>query len=397
MALKAQKPLDVPLTSEAKENHAACSRIALAHILFYPWTMPPWIGLLLTSAAISLLPAGSSRAESLPKAEEETEMLDGNASNVLPRYRGIKKEIGVENFDNAAGINGLFPVGLNLAALLKSALYDTGRFVVLDRQNLNSVMREQDLQASGRAAKASEIAQTGKIRSARYMAGGAISEVTYDRSGGGGSFGIPTPIGAFAVGGDKNTAQITCIVTLTDTTTTEIIAKERIVGRASEGRVSGGYSGYVSLAGTGYEKTPIGQAAQEIINQATRFIALKMEEIPFSGSVISSSDNGRILINRGSNYNITPGMVLKMASAGKELIDPETGAVLGREDGKPLGNLRVDEVKDKFSYCIMESEGSLPEPGTLVYLPQGSPASGHSIPAQVPQVSPKSKIDTQED
>lgn len=335
-------------------------------------------GLLLAASWISL--TGSGWAESLPKAEEETEMLDGNARNVLPPYRGLKKEIGVENFDNAAGINGLFPLGLNLAALLKSALIDTGRFVVLDRQNLNSVMREQDLQASGRAAKAGEVAQTGKIRSARYMAGGAISEVTYDRSGGGGTFGIPTPIGAFAVGGNKNTAQITCIVTLTDTTTTEIVAKERIVGRASEGNVSGGYSGYVSLAGTGYEKTPIGQAAQEIINQATRFIALKMEQIPFSGSVIGASEDGRILINRGSNYNMAPGMVLQMTSAGKELIDPETGALLGREDGKPLGDLQIEEVKEKFSYCVRTTQGDVPEPGTLVFLP----ASASTVVSPLP-------------
>ena len=396
MALRALEPLK-HFALYPKKGHAGGQRVALRRILFYAWPMPFWIRFLFTAAALSWLPQGPGWAESLPKAKEETEMLDGNANNILPPYRGIKKEIGVESFDNAAGINGLFPLGLNLAALLKSALIDTGRFVVLDRQNLNSVMREQDLQASGRAAKASEVAQTGKIRSARYMAGGAISEVTYDRSGGGGTFGIPTPIGAFTVGGNKNTAQITCIVTLTDTTTTEIVAKERIVGRASEGKVSGGYSGYVSLAGTGYEKTPIGQAAQEIINQATRFIALKMEKIPFSGSVISSSDNGRILINRGSNYNITPGMVLAMTSAGKELIDPETGAVLGREDGKPLGNLRVNEVKEKFSYCVMESEGNPPEPGTLVYLPQASAAPDTSSSGSLPADKPKPNMNPQED
>jgi curli biogenesis system outer membrane secretion channel CsgG len=349
--------------------------------------------LILFLLVLGLLPIDASNCtgQSLPKAKEETEMLDGNAQNFLPPYRGLKKEIGVENFDNAGGINGLFPLGLNLAALLKSALIDTGRFVVLDRQNLNSVMREQDLQTSGRAAKAGDVAQTGKIRSARYLAGGAISEVTYDRSGGGGAMGIPTPFGSFSIGGNKNTAQITCIVTLTDTTTTEIVAKERIVGRASEGTVSGGYSGYVSLAGTGYEKTPIGQAAQEIINQATRFIALKMEQVPFSGSVIAKSDNGRVLINRGSNYNIIPGMILNMTSAGQELIDTETGAVLGREDGIPLGALKVDEVKEKFSYCVMLGEGAPPEPGALVYLPQSS------SPRISPQMQTPKNINTQED
>jgi curli biogenesis system outer membrane secretion channel CsgG len=353
--------------------------------------MSLFYALSLLSAAFLVTNANDCSGQALPKAKEETEMLDGNARNALPPYRGIKKEIGVENFDNAAGINGLFPLGLNLAALLKSALIDTERFVVLDRQNLNTVMREQDLQASGRAAKAGDVAQIGKIRSARYMAGGAISEVTYDRSGGGGAMGIPTPFGSFSIGGNKNTAQITCIVTLTDTTTTEIVAKERIVGRASEGTVSGGYSGYVSLAGTGYEKTPIGQAAQEIINQATRFIALKMEQVPFSGSVIAKSNNGRILINRGANYNITPGMILNMTSAGQELIDTETGAVLGREDGKPLGALKVEEVKEKFSYCAMLVQGDSPEPGALVYLPQSSPPrASHQM--QTPQT-----INTQED
>jgi curli biogenesis system outer membrane secretion channel CsgG len=314
----------------------------------------------------------NASAKGIKQAEEETEMLNGNATNSLPPYNGIKKEIGVENFDNTAGISGFLELGLNLAVMLKSALFDSGRFVVLDRQNLNSVIKEQDLQASGRSAHAPGIAQTGKIRSARYLAGGAISEVTYDRSGGGGTLGIPTPVGSFMVGGKKNTAQITCIVTLTDTTTSEIVAKERIVGRASEGSVSVGYSGYVSLGGGGFEKTPIGQAAQEIINQAVRFIALKMEEVPFSGTVISASKDGKVLVNRGANYNMVPGSVLGMFSAGNELLDPESGAVLGREDGKALGQLRVTNVKEKFSYCEVISPSETPEAGTIVMLPKST-------------------------
>ena len=116
-----------------------------------------------------------------------------------------------------------------------------------------------------------------------------------------------------------------------------------------------------------------------------------MEQIPFSGSVIGKSDDGRILINRGANYNMSPGMVLKMTTAGKELIDPETGAVLGREDGKPLGDLKIEEVKEKFSYCSMVVVGDVPEPGTLVYFPPSS-----SLPTPpVKQAWPN--LNTQED
>ena len=125
--------------------------------------MSLFYALFLLSAAFLSTNANDCSGQALPKAKEETEMLDGNARNALPPYRGIKKEIGVENFDNAGGINGLFPLGLNLAALLKSALIDTERFVVLDRQNLNSVMREQDLQASGRAAKPAMLPKSEKF------------------------------------------------------------------------------------------------------------------------------------------------------------------------------------------------------------------------------------------
>ena len=37
--------------------------------------------------------------------------------------------------------------------MLESALFDSGRFVIVEREKLGDVMAEQDLAASGRAAK----------------------------------------------------------------------------------------------------------------------------------------------------------------------------------------------------------------------------------------------------
>lgn len=292
----------------------------------------------------------------------ETKTESGNATNNLGTYKGMKKEIGVKGFENKAGWSGDFDLSENLSVMLESSLFDTGRFVVLQREKLGDVIAEQDLQASGRAAKAKNAAQTGKLRSARYIAGGAITEVTHNQSGGGGGLNV----GGFRLGLSKNDAQITCIVTLTDTTTGEIVGKERVVGKAGGTGLNVGYSGNIGGELGGFKKTPIGQAAQDVINKAAEFLAKKMEEFPVSGSVIKVADSGQIIINRGSEFGVEVGSTLTMATEGKELIDPDSGASLGKEEGRVLGHLKVAKVLDKISYCEVVDGEKEPEAGAVV-------------------------------
>lgn len=294
------------------------------------------------------------------KATTQTE--SGNAQMNLGEYKGLKHAIGVKGFKNEAGWSGSWDVGENLTALLESALFDCGRFVVVQREQLKDVIAEQDLAASGRTAAASKVAQTGKIRPAKYLAGGAITEVTENQSGGDGGINI----GGFRVGAGKNEAQVTAIITLTDTTTGEIVAKERVVGKAGGTALRLGYSGAVGGELGGFRKTPLGQAAQDVINQAVAFLAKKMEEFPFEGSVIKVTDRGQVIINRGSEFGVEVGQELVMAELGEELIDPSSGEILGQEEGQVIGKVKVAKVSEKVSYGdIIEGERS-PAPGTIV-------------------------------
>ncbi len=294
--------------------------------------------------------------------KQTTSTESGNATNNLGAYKGIKKEIAVKNFENKAGWSGDYDLAQNLSIMLESALFDTGRFVLLQRENLKDTIEEQDLQASGRAAKAKAVAQTGKIRSARYLASGAVSEVSKDQSGGDGGLNIS----GFHIGLGKNEAQITCIVTLTDTTTSEIIAKERVVGKAGGTSLRLGYSGSIGGNLGGFAKTPIGQAAQDVCNQASIFIAKKMEEFPLTGSVIKATDDGKVIINRGSEFGVDVGQALTMKTEGKELTDPDSGASLGKEEGKIIGHLKITKVLDKVSYCDVVDGEKAPAAGTVV-------------------------------
>jgi curli biogenesis system outer membrane secretion channel CsgG len=293
----------------------------------------------------------------------ETKTASGNADLKLGEYKGLKHAIGCKGFNNESGWAGEWKIGDNLTALLESALVDSGRFVLVEREKLGDVLLEQDLQASGRAAKAKDAAKTGMIRSARYLATGSVTEVTENQSGADGGIRIK----GIRLGGGRSEAQVTVIVKLIDTTTSEIVAKERVVGKAGNTGLRVGVDiGSVGTELGGFKKTPLGQAAQDCINQAAAFIAKKMEAFPFEGSVVKVAESGQVIINRGTQFGVEVGQALVMGTLGTTLMDPDTGEVLGKEEGKVIGKLKVTKTLEKMSYCDVTEGEKAPPAGTVV-------------------------------
>ena len=315
---------------------------------------------LVVLSAIALMVISNSAFAIFGKATTKTE--SGNANMKLGEYKGVKHAIGVKDFDNTSGWAGHWKIGYNLSIMLESALFDSGRFVVVEREQLGDIIAEQNLAASGRTAPAKQVARIGKIRPARYLATGSVTEVSEKQSGADGGVRFK----GIRVGGGHSEAQVTVIVKLIDTTTGEIIAKERVVGKAGKNSLKVGLS--VSGMSTdlgGFKKTPLGQAAQDCIVKATYFIAKKMKELPLTGSVIKATSKG-VIINRGSLYGIEVGQRLIMETEGEELMDPDTGEILDKEDGEIIGQLIITKVKEKISYCsVVEGENN-PAPSTIV-------------------------------
>ena len=102
------------------------------------------------------------------------------------------------------------------------------------------------------------------------------------------------------------------------------------------------------------------------MNQAAVFIAKKMENMPFEGAVVKASSKS-VIINRGGEFGVTVGTELVMKTLGELLTDPDTGAILGREDGDEIGKLKVTKVSPKTSTCIVTSGAKQPKRGTPVY------------------------------
>lgn len=307
------------------------------------------IALLVTFTGCQLLPTGTTTSDSDMKTQ-------------LGEFKGLKNAVGCKDFECQAGWDGQWHLGNNLSIMLESALFDTGRFVVVEREKLKDVIAEQDLATSGRTAKASKVAKTGLIRPARYLASGAVTVAEEGQSGTGGGISV----GNLSLGGSKSSAQITIIAKLIDTTTSEIIAKKSITGKA--GRV--GVSVGLNVRGVGgnfgtFAKTPMGEAAQDCINQAAIFFAKQMEKIPFDAAVVKVS-SGKVIINRGSKHNIEIGKEFFMREEGEILTDPDSGALLGNEPGKEIGKLKVTSVQDEMSFCEVTSGDKSPKTGTRV-------------------------------
>ena len=314
----------------------------------------------LFAAFLSSAMIASAGFSDLLKSKTKTE--DGNAKMDLPEYKGLKHSIGVVDFENEAGWRGKWELGDNLGIMLESALYDSGRFIVVERDNVDKVIKEQDLMASGRMAKGSKVAQTGKLRGARYLAAGAITEVENNNSGTDGGVRIK----GFTIGGGGGKSHITAIIKIIDSTTGEIVAKERVVGKAGSKKIKIGYSGTDFGGALGsFNKTPLGEAAQDVIVQSVKFLASQFEDMGFTGSVIKVTSKGQIIINRGSNHGVEAGQEFIIAEKGEQLIDPDTGEVLDEEEGEVIAEIKVTKVKEKLAYAELV-DGEEPEAGAVV-------------------------------
>jgi curli biogenesis system outer membrane secretion channel CsgG len=302
--------------------------------------------------------------DGLLKKDTKTTDESAGVASTLPAYTGVKHALGVTNFENQAGWRSQWELGENLALMLESALFDTGRFVIVDRQELAGVLSEQDLQASGRAAQSGQVAQTGLVRSAKYIATGAVTRVDANTSGESGGISLR----GIRVGAGSNKAEIEVVVRIVDTTSSQVVASKRISGKAGGNRLSLGFhrSG-VGGQLSGFAETPVGEAAQDCITQAALFIAQEMEDYEVTANIVLAQGNDRIVINRGENYGIAVGQVFVVREAGEILTDPATGEILDVFEGEETARIEVTRVTEKVSYCKLVS-GTVPNRGDSVVL-----------------------------
>lgn len=216
---------------------------------------------------------------SLAQLTQPTAQVDNNAgTQSMPPYSGPKARIAVADFDvKAAKAGG--EIGTGLREMLVTALMNSNRYRVVERQVLNALMQEQELGASG-AAQAGG-AQRGQIKTADLVITAAVTEFEPNASGGGAGIGGGGSVGSGLLGGilgaAMNKSHMALDIRIVDASTSEILASTRVQGQASD--VAGGFAaGFLGGFGLGgglsmYSNTPMEKAIRVCIIEAVKYIS----------------------------------------------------------------------------------------------------------------------------
>jgi curli biogenesis system outer membrane secretion channel CsgG len=282
-----------------------------------------------------------------------------------------KKRLAVLKF-GATGKFGAFEgwdVGDGLAAQLATALQQTGCFNVIDRLALAGLLREQELALTGIAAKESAV-RVGKLAGAQILIKGEITEFEPVTSGSGMTLGlgfIKVPLG-IRLGGESQTSHVAMDVRLIDASTGQVLQSHRVEGKSDASGFSLGLDNrWASIGGEHFSKTPLGQATRQALTEAVALISRGLMALPSERApewrVVEVMDN-QIFVNAGEGAGLKVGERLRVVSVAKELVDPDSQAVLGTVEHS-AGEVEIIAVKDRYSVAAIRG-AFLPKRGDAI-------------------------------
>lgn len=265
--------------------------------------------------------------------------------------KGLKKRVAVFNFEDQAGYG--HQIGSGLADMLITALVESDKFVVIERSELDQILQEQGLGMSG-AVTPQSAAKVGQLLGVELMVTGSVSEFGTKENKIGGGLG---KLGGMRLGVAKNKARAVVDLRLVNTSTGEIIAAKTAEGEESTTSLDQvGLQGIDFHNSSTWDNTIMGKAARQAVDKSTEIIVEAMESVTWQGKVIKANDDGTLYMKPGSKGGVKAGMTFWVYRPGEELIDPDTGLVLGSEE-KKVGQIQVtsDVADGKAAKAIVKS------------------------------------------
>lgn len=182
---------------------------------------------------------------------------------------GEKPRIGVLRFTNnthAGWWNS--NVGHELQDMLIAELAAMKSFRVLERKELDAVIKEQDLGTSGRISKSTR-SKIGNITGAKYLVAATVSAFETKTSGTGGGLSFR----GISIGGKKERAYIAVDLKLIDVETGEIADVRTVEATSKSGGLRlglrrRGFSGNLKK----HNKTPTGKALRACIMEIAEYL-----------------------------------------------------------------------------------------------------------------------------
>ena len=285
---------------------------------------------------------------------------------------GHKPRIAIMDFDyatvktDAAAIFGSdADVGNGIARLLEETLVKDGRYTLIDRKAIETVMKEQNFSNSDRADP-TNAAKIGRLLSVDAIMVGSITEFGNEKKdvGVGGGLVNWHGVGAGGFGKNKTKAHVGITAKLVNIDTGEILAVESAKGESARGGFSvggggglwgrGGGGGQVNMGSSDFQNTIIGEATKSAVDNLTVSLAadstkLTARTVVVEG-IVAAVDGNQIVLNIGTRAGIKVGDQFNVLRVTNEIKDPTTGAVIRRLTNV-VGVVKAADVDDASAVC----------------------------------------------
>lgn len=270
---------------------------------------------------------------------------------VLPfSYGAVSAEVGTTD------------VGKGITSLVITKLVNDGTYSVIDREMLNSVLKEQNLSVSDRADP-STACKIGRILSVDAIIVGTVTQFGFETkttkvgglAGLGGSY-VPY-VGGFgsmglgSVGVRKSKAHVAIDARLIDINTTEILGAVHGDGESKRGAVALFEGIGPDFESSGFGTTIAGEATLQAVDAMGGQLISLASKIPDNQSIAAANVTGKIadvtgsqvIINVGKSNGVANGDNFQVERVYKTVKDPVTGKVL-KELSKTVAVITISDV-----------------------------------------------------
>jgi curli biogenesis system outer membrane secretion channel CsgG len=274
----------------------------------------------------------------------------------------VKPSVAVIKFDNRAPFPLEWDLGDGMKEMLTDALVTSERYRVIERLEIDTVLRELRFQYTGSTRKAGRAAQ-GRLKNVHYLIKGTITDFGHVSS----SRGLLTYIDYFEWFSADEKAIMGMTLQVIEVESGEVVSSTRLeeAVNSRDVTVNAAYS-KMAMGGGMFVRTPLGRATAHVIAKAVKQITYAIADRKWNPKVAALQPDGTIALNGGENRNMKRGAIYEVRNIGQAIVNPENEDVLGYTRGKVVGWLEVTQVKELYSIArIVRGDRDAFKPGQL--------------------------------
>ncbi|MBN2842669.1 MAG: hypothetical protein JXM68_06235 [Sedimentisphaerales bacterium] len=255
----------------------------------------------------------------------------------------IKPTVAVIGFENRVPSKVQSQVGNGMSEQLTERLISTKRYVVVERQYFNQILRELSNSKSDLFREQGRL-KSGELKHVNYLIRGVITDYGHVET----TQGI-LRLFDWGLFGPSSYVVVAANITVIDVQSGQNIASVSVEGKAKTTSQKGDMrDDSVPFGGHAFYKTTLGKATKKMLNDAVVKIADIIAEEKYRPTV-ARIDGNTIFIAGGDDRKIKQGQLYLVRDIPEPIIDPLTGDKLGDIPGRVIGQVEIKSVLQKYS------------------------------------------------